>query len=285
MRILPLVASLFASAAAANPAPPPMADTRVLLNTFSVFRANPIGLEQQATLTWRKRLSSSEELLWSSQHLALGAMAGVNPANVTAHAFAVLEPIAVFNLKVGADYRRYLGMFGNIISSTDPELSLLSADLKAAERGQYGGGAYSVYAEPVLQAKVGPVAIRNALNVSYRSASLTPGHVAYYEPGLDLRLPREGVLVQNTALVLYLGGKFVAGLRYDLQTPLALPGNDVHRAGVLMAWTFWDNGPSMWNKGTLVTMVHWALKHPAARERGLLPTAVIGFSTESDLLK
>lgn len=285
MRFAAVLAALIASTAVAQPVAAPPPDARVVLNTFTVIRANPIGLDLQGTLGYRKRIGDSEELLWKSRHYSLNAMATINPANATLQAFAVVEPIAVFQLKVGAEYRQFFGILGNLLSSADPDMAVNAPDLKLLEAGQYASYGYNFYAEPVLQAKVGPVAIRNAFNVGYRGVGLRAGDTTYYDPALDLRLPGSGVLIQNTAMALYIAERWVAGLRYDLHNPLNYANNDVHRAGFLAAYTFWDNGPSMWNKGTVLAMAHWPLKHPAGASRGAVPTFVVGFSTESDLFR
>jgi hypothetical protein len=282
--VLCAVLLLWGAVAGAEPAVAPR--QRLTLSSVLIGRYYPIGADLQGRLAFTQRMGDSEELLWRTRFWRVEGSATYNPASWSVGLAADFEPIAVFQLRAALEHRGYFGSFGTLVSSARPEMEYSDAALEAAAgRGEhYATGGQTVWLQPTLQAQVGPLGIRSTFSASFGRMVVRPGHTLFYEPSQDLLLPASGFTLGNTATVAYLGGSWVAGAIHSWISPLGLgPQNQVHRLGILATYTFQDRPEVFVSKPTLLALALFNLQHRG--RQGPIPTVVLGFSIESDLLR
>ena len=282
--LLSLAALLAAAPALADDAPRLLEPrNRLVASTFTVLRYHPIGLDQQVTLAFRQRIGDSEDILFKSRFWSVGAMGAWNPANWSARVEAMVEPIAVFQLRAAYDTRGYFGVFG--AQSSAPTVQTLDTSVAAidASVGSYPATVHVFSAEPTLQIAFGPLAIRNTFAVEYADWNIRSGDTYVYDPGADLIRGSPGWMISNTLTVAYLGERFLAGALYQWHNPLGTAENlQVHQAGLIGTYTFFDRGAAhgWFNKPTIVALLFYNVSNRA--RLGFTP--VVAFTTESDLL-
>lgn len=276
--------------------PPPEPSFRLTYSSLSVFRYNPLGLQEQATLHWRWRAVKKEGVLWDSTHFAVGPTLRVTPAFVAVGPQVQVQPIALLRLRASWEGIQYFGSFSQIRSfpTADEDWSddRLAADGDAGLHAPARGGVLSL--DAMLQAKVGPIAIRDSIQGYRASLGLPDGDIAYYDQMLDVLVPNQGWTLRNEADVLYAGDKLTAGLRWSWTDPRhqgAGQGSvgDVatHRAGPLIAYSFKEEVPGKtFSKPTLLVISQWHLAHPyraGNTSSQALPLMMIGFAGVGDL--
>jgi len=260
---------------------------RLIATTFTVGRVYPIGLDQQVTLTLKQRIGDSEDLLFKTRFWSIGAMGGWNPANWTARVEALVEPIAVFQLRLSYDARGYFGNYGALLTSSDPLQCITDACIEAATNADqdYPGVVQGLTVEPILQAAIGPVAVRNTFDFEYNWWGARAGDLYVYDPGPDFLRAVQGWTLTDNATLGYLDPHLFAGALYQWINPVGVPGgNAVHRVGAIATYTFFDRGAEhgWFNKPTVVALALWSLQHRG--RAGPIPTVVVAFTTETDFL-
>src|SRR5262245_12106737 len=183
-----LSTAVLLSAAPALAADPPEPRERYTLGTFLVGRYNPIGFDLQGTLGYRQRIGDSDDLLFKTRFWSLSMMGGWNPANWSARVEAMVEPIAVFQLRAAYDTRGYFGIFGAQLSGSNSRFDITNEALDKSI-GSYPAVVHAFTLEPTLQAAIGPVAIRDSFAVEYANWDIPFGHSYVYDPGADLIRP------------------------------------------------------------------------------------------------
>ena len=167
------------------------------------------------------------------------------------------------------------------------------------------------YLEPgvLLQAKVGPIAVRNEVKGTYRSFGSIGRNQFFWDTVLDVMFPNNGWALSNDADLLYVTDfGLTAGARwtytnvfYDDDVDLSGPaGRNVptHRVGPAVLYKFFeDDPPTMWNAPTVGVLAQWWLKHryrtgeapddPSLEDRSstqALPYILILFIQKGDFL-
>lgn len=290
---------------------------RLLLSDLLVLRLNPTGVENRLELGYRRRLfERNESLVLRDSWIGVGAGLRVNPAYVQAGPVIELQPVAVFNLRVSVEYVGYFGGLGIVQSFASPLDRYSDRALQdRSELGKnYGARALRVAIEPLLQAQLGPIALRNRLGLEYWYLDGNPDDRVFYESTQDALVPMRGWVLSDDIDLLYLHPnarrRFIIGARYSVVRALYSssdfrPGedrsreNNLHqRLGPVLAYTFFERAPGTgrWNSPTLVLIVNWYLDHRyrTGREASALfptvyagspaiPYAVLAFAFESDL--
>ena len=274
---------------------------RLLLQSLTVLRGNPIGLEEQLKLGVQERLYESDNVLGRDNFLFLGIAPRLNPGYVRIGPVLELQPFSMLNLRVTAEYVRFLSTVGFVQSYGSPLAE--SSDTVRAD-GEEAGLSYATSAshftfEPMLQAKVGPIAFRDRVSGELWVADLNGDDTVFYEASLDTLVPRTGWVLTNDADLLWIQGDgLVLGLRHTAVSPHYSttdyqPGEDPkdnpnghQRLGVLAAYTFWDEGTSRFNKPSLLAISSWYLDHryrTGADVSRAVPYVVLGFAFTTDL--
>ncbi|HEY8211503.1 MAG TPA: hypothetical protein VIG99_28665 [Myxococcaceae bacterium] len=256
---------------------------RLVGSTWTVGRYNPLGFDQQVTMTFKQRIGDSDDILFKTRSWQVGVMGGWNPANWSARAEAMVEPIAFFQLRAAYDVRGFFGGLGAIYSGPGPDLDITRPAVAAAEAQEYAGIVQGITLEPALQAAFGPIVIRNTFGIEYASWSVRAGDAVVYDPGPDIARPARGWTLTETGTVGYLNGHLFAGAQYIWINPVGLPRQQ-HKVAALAAWTFYDRGAEhgWFNKPTVLAVAIFSLVHGGLAP--FPPTMVVGLSTESDFL-
>jgi hypothetical protein len=235
----------------------------------------------------------------------------LNPASAHIAAGIEIQPISMFNLRAVAEVQQYFGTFGFLQSFANPDENYSDATLddlsEDPTREPQSSRLVRLGIQPLLQAKVGPIAIRAQLMLDRWSMNVRDGDTAAYEPTYDTLLPDGGWTITTDTDVLYTGRpKLVLGLRHTWVRPLyasefedSNSTNEHHRLGLFGAYTLRDTGPSMFNKPSVILILSWYLKHryrtgepdmlPAGGRADdytsqAIPYLLLGFAFESDFL-
>jgi hypothetical protein len=316
-RALALLCAVIAPGrAAAEPdeRPPQPASGRLVLSDLTLLRSNPLGLETRARFGWQQRLYASEQQIAANNFGFLGTFAKLNPASAHLAAGGELQPLSMFNLRAFAAVQRYFGTLGFLQSFPSANANYSDATLDDLADTARAASVFHASIQPLLQARVGPVAIRALLQLDYWDLALPSGDVAAYEPTFDTLLPDRGWTLSTDTDVLYVGRPGLAvGVRHSFVRPLygrehftsdadeaAYGGaNAHHRIGLFGAYTLRDTGPSTFNKPTVILIVSWYLRHrfrtgepdalpsdgrPDDYTSRAFPYLLAGFAFESDFL-
>lgn len=334
-RVLALFVALMPLTAAAQPAPaplpveppparfdpeaPPPGAWRLMLSDLSIMRVNPLGLETRIRLGVQQRLYLSDKKLTKTNFAFVGLYPKFNPASAQLGVGGELQPLSMFNLRALAEVQQYYGTFGYLQSFTSADANYSDHTLKALKddpvRAPQAAAMFHASIQPMVMAKVGPVALRALVLLDYWNFDGRAGDIAAYEGTFDTLLPDRGWTVSTDTDLLYTGRPHLAiGLRHSSVTPLYRPehfrsqaaygaydGANAHqRLGLFAAYTFHDHGPSRFNKPTLIVIASWYLDHkyrlgqPDALPTGgsaddytsrAFPYVLVGFAFESDLRK
>jgi hypothetical protein len=306
-----------------DPDAPPTGDTRFMLSDLTIFRLNPLGLETRARIGFQKRMYYSEKAIGKNNFWFAGVYPKLNPASAHIAVGGELQPASILNVKVFGEFQKYFGTFGYLQSftSVSPDTNYSDAQLKdmrddpATEPQQ--ATIMHLGVAPLLQIKIakGKIALRALTQLDYWDASsIRSGETSFYEPTFDTLLPDKGWTLAMDNDLLYTGAPNLAvGLRHTWVHPFYKREhfatqaefdaydneNSHHRLGLFLAKTFRDDGPSRFNKPTLVLILSWYLTHKyRAGEPGTLPMGhtaddyvsrampyvILGFAFESDFM-
>ncbi|MCS6915532.1 MAG: hypothetical protein RMK29_00505 [Myxococcales bacterium] len=307
---------------------------RFVLNNLLVLRMNPVGLEDQMRIGLQVRLSNSTSRLLRDTFIFLGLVPRFNPAFIKFGPALEIQPLSIFNLRLTGEYIGFFSTFGFLQSFPSPsdeyDDGLLAncagpspdmlrqcrfrdtqgAEATALERRNYATSGFHLMIEPLLQAKLGPIALRNKLAFEYWYMAVRAGDTVFYDMTLDTLVPANGWILANDLDLLYVSRfGLVAGVRYSVVHPFYFgqdyrPGEDTtvndnghQRLGPILAYTFFDRGFTRFNKPTLLLIVNWYLDHryrlgqvPSAIlpntfvQSAGMPYLVLGFSFQSDLI-
>jgi hypothetical protein len=322
--LLPLLTSVAALASAdATPKPAPVAPagdappepprTRLLLNNLVAFRYNPLGLEDQVRLGLQTRLYRSQDARLRDNFIFTGVSPKINPAFVKLGPSIEIQPLSIFNLRLAAEFIGFYSTFGAVQSFRSPTAEYSDTALLAGRDAKRNYATYGAHAmiEPTLQVKFGPFVVRDKVAIEYWKINVRDGDTVWYDITLDTLVPADGWVVTNDLDALYLhdfkdwkgrfkGARLTAGLRYTTVQPIyrernfqpgdarSLADNNHHRAGPLVAFTFFDRGFTQFNRPTALVLANWYLDHRFRTGRdvsGAIPYLIVGFSFQSDLLE
>ena len=302
-----------------NPADrPPPEGLRVMLSDLTVLRLNPLGLETRARFGVQKRLYASEKAITRNNFGFAGIYPKLNPASAHLGVGGEIQPASIFNLRVLGEVQKYFGTFGMLQSFQTANANYSDQTLKdlrdSTTMEPQTATVLHASIQPLLQLKVGPIALRGLFQFDYWDFKVRSGDTVAYEATFDTLLPDNGWTMSIDADVLYTGRKNTAiGLRYSHVRPFykdkhfanaaeleAYDGENVHnRLGLFAAYTLADDGPSKFNKPTVIVIASWYLSHrwrtgePGTLASGdrsddftsrAFPYLLVGFAFESDLL-
>jgi hypothetical protein len=311
-----IAAGVASGTAAAEPAerPPQPASWRLVLSDLTVLRLNPLGLETRGRLGLQKRLYASERKIAEDNFGFFGVYPKLNPVSGHLAVGGELQPLSMFNLRAFAEVQRYFGALGFLQSFPSPNANYSDATLDDLADTAQATSVLHASIQPMLRARVGPIAIRALLQLDYWDLALRAGDTAAYEATFDTLLPDRGFTLSTDTDVLYVGRpRLAVGVRHSYVRPLytgdhftdaadeaAYDGANAHqRIGLFAAYTLRDAGPSRFNKPTVILIASWYLSHryrtgapgtlPASGRADdytsrAFPYLLAGFAFESDFL-
>ena len=297
---------------------PPPAGLRFMLSDLTILRLNPLGLETRARVGFQKRLYASDKAITRNNFAFGGLYPKLNPASAHLAVGGEIQPASIFNLRVFGEVQKYFGTFGYLQSFPTANANYSDQTLKdlrdSTTTPPQTATIIHASIQPLLQLKVGPIAVRALFQLDYWDFKVRAGDTVAYEATFDTLLPDKGWTLSVDTDVLYTGKKNLAiGLRHSLVKPFysedhfanaaeldAYDGdNGHHRLGLFAAYTLKDHGPSTFNKPTVILIASWYLSHrwrtgepgtipPEDRPEDFtsraFPYLLLGFAFESDFL-
>jgi hypothetical protein len=293
---------------------------RVMASDLTILRLNPVGLETRARIGVQKKLYPSQAKITENNFFFLGTFPKLNPASAHLSIGGELQPASIFNLRAFAEVQQFFGTFGFLQSFASPNVNYSDTQLAAnADNPTTATEPQSALVQhfsiqPMLQLKFGKVALRALAMFDYWNFDTRTGDTAAYEATFDTLLPDQGWSLSTDTDLLYVTGTgLAAGLRHSWVKPMysskhfadatdeaAYDGANSHqRLGLFSAYTFRDDGPSRFNKPTVILIVSWYLQHkyrtgePGTLDPGhtgddyrsrAVPYFVAGFAFESDFI-
>lgn len=299
-------------AAPVNTIPREPPATRLVLNNLLAFRYNPLGLEDQLRIGLQRRLYKSGDPTLRDNFFFGGAYPKVNPAFIKLGPSLEIQPLSIFNLRLGAEFVGFYSTFGFLQSFRSPTDDYSDTSLKLGKEAKRNYASYGAHAmiEPLLQLRFGPIAFRDKLAIEFWRMKVNSGDTVWYDITLDTLISSRGWVVANDLDVLYLhdfnewtgtfrGARLTVGARYTRVLPIyadrdfqpgdqrALADNGHHRVGPLVAFTFFDRGFTSFNKPTALVIANWYVDHRFRTGRDVsaaIPYLVVAFAFQSDLL-
>ena len=278
------------AALATEPLKPPP-DFRIYYDSLSVARVNPLGLQEKFNLHARWRLLDKpvESTLFGDTWASVGATAAATPAWARGGVFAQVSPISILRLTASYEGIGYFGTFDQVQGFADPATADYSP--KALEAGDPRAVAGTVLSlEGRVQAKVGPIAVRNTTLGARYNLAVDAGDVAFVDQIFDAMIPTKGWTIQNDTDVLYVAGRFSGGLRWthlapQLDSEEARQRAQIDRLGPLLSYRIVEDRGSGFDAATLFLLPQWHLRHPyrAGQEVSqAIPYVVLGFGFVGD---
>ncbi|MBW2258390.1 MAG: hypothetical protein JRI25_27875 [Deltaproteobacteria bacterium] len=211
---------------------------RLFLENSTAVRINPLGLMEVANLSYRLKLMESDSILFEDTYLMVGPGLFLSPAFVKPGVRVEVMPIALLQLSATYRYQYFLGTFDQIQSWPDPSADWSDTAIEETGDEAYSTGGHQVVLQARLQAKVGPIAVRETTRWEYNDLDITDGTVAYYDQTPDMLVPDKGWLMVSDLDVLYVhpDNTLKAGVRWTYTAPyygngLKSEGNDSQRLG------------------------------------------------------
>ena len=268
------------------PPPPPPAPLphkhRLYYLNLTAARLNPIGLVNGFTMDYQYRLYDEPSLLKNGSYLGLGVQPIVSPALARVSALLTVQPLAILRLRASIGVLAHFGTFDHLQSFDSPrdeyDSFLLDTNTEAGESSV----GYQAELGALLQAKVGPVAVRNEVKFLHTNTPLgdqdgdgRPDDVFYYVQD-DIMIAGTGWHFTNDTDLLYLT-KFglTAGVRatyvrafypdsaYEPGERRGGVPNDTFRVGPLLAYTIYDKPQKKprFNKPSILLISQWFARH------------------------
>jgi hypothetical protein len=315
--LLALLSTITSQVSAGEPNPVSTRPTeppgpRLVLSNLFAFRENPLGIEDQLRIGVQQRLYRSESTVLRDNFFFGGLAPRVNPAFLKLGPALEIQPLSIFNLRLGAEWVGFYGSFGFLQSFRSPREEYSDTVLRAGKEAGQNYASYGAHAmiEPSVQFKLGPVALRDKVSVEYWKMKVHEGTRVFYDITLDTLISADGWVISNDLDLLYLhdfkswtgtfeGARLTAGVRYTMVNPVyrerAFPGGDAgegahnahHRVGPLVAFTFFDHGFTTFNKPTALLIANWYADHRYRTGRDVsqaIPYLVLAFAFQSNLL-
>jgi hypothetical protein len=291
---------------------------RLMASDLTILRLNPTGLETRARIGVQKKLYPSAKKITENNFFFAGAFPKLNPASAHLALGGELQPASIFNLRVFGEVSKFFGTFGYLQSFSSANANYSdqtladNADMPTPATEPEAATSMRFSIQPMLQLKLGKIALRSLAMFDYWNFKTR--NATAYEPTLDTLLPDNGWTVSTDTDVLYVTDMgLAAGLRHSWVKPMytskhfldasdeaAYDGQNAHqRLGFFGAYTLKDQGPSTFNKPTVILIVSFYLKHkyragePDTLDPGhdaddyrtrAFPYFIAGFAFESDFI-
>jgi hypothetical protein len=296
LAVLSAVSCATSPALAADPPLPPR--ERVVYESTLGIRLNPIGLEEQLTLAYRRRLYDSASLALRDNHVGVALAPTFSPAVFRGGLVAEVRPATVLSLSAGLFRVGYFGSFASLQSFPDATARFSDDELAARKDAglSYAAAGTEATMRATLLAKIGPIVVRDDALATYQDIDVQRGDRVYVNPRIDLLAPAEGfTLANDTDVVWFSDFGLVAGVRatvlhalLDASEEGAADGRTtpIARVGPVAAYTFFDRPGALFNKPTIIGMAGFWLAHPYRAGQDVsraVPTAALAFRCEGEL--
>jgi hypothetical protein len=246
---------------------------RWIWNDVLAARVNPLGLVNQFRTGLRIQLSNEPGTLFEESYVAVLLNTLLSPALGRVGARVEVSPITALRLSASYDFFGTFGLF-NTLQTFDSPAAVYDDDTMKGMRDMNEvakGGAFE--AEALLQAKVGPIAVRDTFK-GYNYHFDRPRSVLFYDIIHDNLHPNAGWGIQNDLDLLFifdfglkLGGRYTYNKvfypdRFVVEGPPAEENTPIQRVGPAALYTFFEDPPGVgWNKPTVGVLAQWWVQH------------------------
>lgn len=246
---------------------PARAETTLRWESFTAAAYNPLGLITILSPSLKHTLYQSENPLFSQNFVEGTAILASSPAYGILGYQIQIQPLSVLRLRMRHEQIGYYGTFGHIQSFQTPFVDFSDDQLSEnADRGRATTGS-RLTLTALLQAKIGPIAVRNHTQFVRMNLDLPLDEQVFYSPFFDHLLQSEQWFVQNDVDLLFVHPSIVLGLRYTLQAATFdadIASEDPHgpaqRVGPLIVLPVYkDEG--LLDQISLILLVNWHLSH------------------------
>lgn len=246
------------------------------LDSFSIFRYNPYGLQTHNRIMFRNIFLNNNSPLFNNLFYAVGISSKISPSYSKMGPIAEIQPIAIFNIRMGYEYIQYFGTFGHLQSYPIANRNIDFSDNNRKENkdNAYSTWGHHFFADPTFQIKINNFAIRTIFTYLYFNMDLHHNDSSYYDPSLDTLVPNKKLIWTNDTDFIYILDSYLFGIRYSkISTGTNL---SYSRLSPFIAHTFNPNDKTNINKLTLLILLSWYFNHP--NRQGADPTLIIGAS-------
>jgi len=279
------------------------AQHRVVYDNLVAARLNPLGLEDRLNVGYRYRLYDDPGMLWRDAYVGLAFTPTLNPAVARLGGTLEIKPLAVLFMSVGYYFVGWFGSFQFVQSYDSPHAEHSDTDL---DNGRDAGKNYATIGSELqlrvqVMGKVGPIVLRNDLNLFYSNLRLENGQKLNYNARIDAMVASNGwALTNDTDLVWLTKFGLVAGVRtsvvhayyddehYRSGQSTDNPNMPSVRVGPILAYVFYDRPGARFNKPTALLIANWYITHryrTGADVSQAVPYLVLGFKCSGELLK
>lgn len=304
-RRLALIALLIVPVSASAQEVRPQPEVELRYQSTSAARVNPLGLVSFLDLTARLRLYEHDSPVLTQNFVGVGMTGGLSPAWGRVGVLAEVQPLTILRLYASYELMGYFSSFNLMASfpsaSSDHSDTTIRDRVAQPEQASYAtyGGQLTLGA--TVQLKLGPIAARNLFRAGHVSFQVRDGDRAFYDQLSDLLVPNDGWFLINDVDLLYvfdfglvLGARWTyAHSFYEAQhyapgeDPALAPDHDIHRLGLVAAYTFEDNQGARFDRPTLLLIAQWHLVHrfrTGADVHVGAPYVALAFQFTGDLL-
>jgi len=267
---------------------------RLFLESSTAARINPLGLMELVTVSYRFKLMESDSILFEDTYLMVGPALFASPAFVKPGLRVEVMPIALLNLSAIYRYQYFVGTFDQIQSWPHPGIEWSDSAMEDSGEDAYATGGHQVVLQGRLQAKVWNIAVRETARWEYNDLDVADGTSVYYDQTPDMLVPAKGWLMVSDLDGIYVhpAEKLKVGVRWTYTAPWygngdGSEGNDSHRLGPLVAYTFFDRPGAAFNEPTALVLAQWHLQHRFRTGEDVsqaLPYLALAFQFTGDLL-
>ena len=288
----------------ADRAPP---QHRVVHRELVALRGNPTGLILDSRLAYRFRLYRDEGLALRDNYIGAGAALVASPAFVRVGPYVELAPASFVTLWSSLQYSAYFGSFGLMQSFASPRDDFSDEELDRRKDlfdddplKNYSASGLELTIGVDLQARVRSLAVRSQSRLIRADLDLRDGDNVFYDQATDVLMPDAGIsfITDLDAAYLTMDDHLVLGLRYTASVPFYSADsyqpsepqehdNTTHRAGPVIAYTFFNRDGASFNSPTVLLLVQWWLDHryrTGAETSQAIPLAAVGFRFTGDLI-
>jgi len=262
--------------------------------SFTAASYNPLGFIEILTARARTPLYKSENPVLSTNFVDATAILASTPAYGLVGAQLQLQPLSVLRLRARYEGIFYFGNFGILQSFDSPNVdfsdSQLSKNQEAGLNRSTTGTRLTLTA--LFQGKIGPIAIRDHIQIARMDVDIPPETPIFYSPYYDHLLEDEAWVFQNDVDVLWVDDGLVLGVRYTTLFSqfsdrfVDDPNGPVHRIGPLAVLPLHRSTGTL-DEINLIFLVNWYIQHrhrAGADSSQLVPYAAIAISFEGSLL-
>jgi hypothetical protein len=280
----------------------PQPPHQLFYSDTTVARLNPLGLISFFQLGYRKRLFLSNSVFVRDNYFGIGVTGSVSPAFARGGLLVELQPVPFVRLWASYEAVGYFGTFDFLPSFANANTADWSDSAlgDAADDGRnYPGTGTQLTVSGTLQARVGPAVLRSVLRATRPDYDLRRDDEVFYDIFYDILMANRGWMTTNDLDAFYIHqDRWTVGIRYTwsrsylperVMDPMGPEMGDVvtHRAGPVVAYTFFQKYKARYNGPTILLAVNWWLKHPYRTGEDVsqaFPYVLLGFSFQGDLL-